>query len=147
MQGYLHKPDMTAQAIRDGWYVTGDIANLDEDGFITITDRLSRFSKIAGEMVPHIRVEEAIRQVLGTDEQGGVVAGVPDPTRGERLVVIHPPLPIPTAELWQKLNSCGLPKLWVPARDSFFEVPELPYLGSGKLDLKRIKEIARELAS
>jgi acyl-[acyl-carrier-protein]-phospholipid O-acyltransferase/long-chain-fatty-acid--[acyl-carrier-protein] ligase len=146
MQGYLHKPDMTAQSIRDGWYVTGDIANLDEDGFITITDRLSRFSKIAGEMVPHIRVEEAIRQVLGTDDQGGVVASVPDPTRGERLVVIHPPLPIPAEELWQKLNASGLPKLWVPGRDAFFEVPELPYLGSGKLDLKRIKELAREFA-
>jgi acyl-[acyl-carrier-protein]-phospholipid O-acyltransferase/long-chain-fatty-acid--[acyl-carrier-protein] ligase len=147
MQGYFGKPDMTAQAIRDGWYVTGDIANLDDDGFITITDRLSRFSKIGGEMVPHIRIEQTIRQILGTDDQGGVVAGVPDPTRGERLVVIHPPLPMPTEELWQKLNASGLPKLWVPSRDSFFEVSELPYLGTGKLDLRRIKEMARELAS
>jgi acyl-[acyl-carrier-protein]-phospholipid O-acyltransferase/long-chain-fatty-acid--[acyl-carrier-protein] ligase len=146
MQGYLGKPELTAQVLRDGWYVTGDIAQLDEDGFITITDRLSRFSKIAGEMVPHIRVEEAIRAALATEEQGAVVTGVPDPTRGERLVVIHTPLPIPVVELWQKLNSSGLPKLWVPARDSFYEVTELPYLGTGKLDLRRIKEIARELA-
>jgi len=146
MQGYLGKPEMTAQVIRDGWYVTGDIANLDEEGFITITDRLSRFSKIGGEMVPHIRIEETIRQVLGTDDQSAVVAGVPDPTRGERLVVIHTPLPISTEELWQRLNASGMPKLWVPSRDSFFEVAEFPYLGSGKLDLRRIKEIAREFA-
>jgi acyl-[acyl-carrier-protein]-phospholipid O-acyltransferase/long-chain-fatty-acid--[acyl-carrier-protein] ligase len=144
MQGYLGKPELTRQAIRNGWYVTGDIAHLDEDGFITITDRLTRFSKIAGEMVPHIRVEEAIRSALATEEQGAVVTGVPDPARGERLVVLHPPLPITVDALWQKLNVSGLPKLWVPSRDSFFEVSELPYLGTGKLDLQRIKVMARE---
>jgi acyl-[acyl-carrier-protein]-phospholipid O-acyltransferase/long-chain-fatty-acid--[acyl-carrier-protein] ligase len=146
MLGYLGKPDLTAQVIKDGWYVTGDIANLDDDGFITITDRLTRFSKIAGEMVPHIRVEEAIRGVLGTEDQGAVVTGVPDPSRGERLVVIHPPLPIAVETLWQKLNGSELPKLWIPGRDSFFEVSELPYLGTGKLDLQRIKALAREHA-
>jgi acyl-[acyl-carrier-protein]-phospholipid O-acyltransferase/long-chain-fatty-acid--[acyl-carrier-protein] ligase len=146
MMGYLGKPELTEKVIRNGWYVTGDIAHLDEDGFITITDRLSRFSKIGGEMVPHIRVEEAIRAALGTEDQGAVVTGVPDPTRGERLVVIHARLPIEPDELWQKLNGSGLPKLWVPARDSFFEVAELPYLGSGKLDLQRVKELARERA-
>ncbi len=54
MAGYLNQPDRTAEVLRDGWYVTGDIATMDEDGFITITDRLSRFSKIGGEMVPHL---------------------------------------------------------------------------------------------
>ena len=112
---------------------------------ITITDRLSRFSKIGGEMVPHIRIEAAVREILATDEQGVAVVGVPDPSRGERLVVLHPPLPVPVDQLWGKLNDSGLPKLWVPARDSFFEVPELPYLGSGKLDLQRIKQMALEL--
>jgi acyl-[acyl-carrier-protein]-phospholipid O-acyltransferase/long-chain-fatty-acid--[acyl-carrier-protein] ligase len=147
MLGYLGKPELTAQVLRDGWYVTGDIVQLDEDGFITITDRLSRFSKIGGEMVPHIRVEEAIRSAIGTEEQGAVVTAVPDPSRGERLVVIHTALPIKADELWQKLNGSGLPKLWVPARDSFFEVTDLPYLGTGKLDLRRIKEMARELVN
>jgi acyl-[acyl-carrier-protein]-phospholipid O-acyltransferase/long-chain-fatty-acid--[acyl-carrier-protein] ligase len=146
MMGYLGKPELTAQVLRDGWYATGDIAQLDEDGFITITDRLSRFSKIGGEMVPHIRVEEAIRSAMGTEEQGAVVTAVPDPSRGERLVVIHTALPIEVNELWQRLNGSGLPKLWVPARDAFFEVSDLPYLGTGKLDLRRIKEMARELA-
>ena len=145
--GYFEDDVATAAALEDGWYATGDIAQLDEDGFITITDRLSRFSKIGGEMVPHIRVEEAIRSAIGTEEQGAVVTGVPDPSRGERLVVIHTALPMKADELWQKLNGSGLPKLWVPARDSFFEVSDLPYLGTGKLDLRRIKEIARELAN
>jgi acyl-[acyl-carrier-protein]-phospholipid O-acyltransferase/long-chain-fatty-acid--[acyl-carrier-protein] ligase len=146
MQGYWRRPDLTAEALRDGWYVTGDIAHLDEDGFITITDRLSRFSKIAGEMVPHIRVEEAIRKILDTDEQTAVVTGVPDSTRGERLIVLHTALPISVEELWKRLNESGLPKLWVPSRDAFHQVAEFPYLGSGKLDMRRIKELAREFA-
>ena len=65
MQGYLGRDDLTANAIRDGWYVTGDIGLLDEDGFLKITGRLSRFSKIGGEMVPHGRVEEALHQAIG----------------------------------------------------------------------------------
>ena len=69
MQGYLDRAEATAEVIKDGWYVTGDLAKLDEDGFITITDRLSRFSKIAGEMVPHQRIEEEIQSVLDTTER------------------------------------------------------------------------------
>ena len=65
MLGYLGQPELTAQAFRGDWYVTGDIASIDEDGFIRITDRLSRFSKIAGEMVPHMRIEEVIDGYLG----------------------------------------------------------------------------------
>ena len=64
MQGYLGDPVRTAEVLRDGWYVTGDIACIDEAGFIRITDRLSRFSKIAGEMVPHMKVEEEIQALL-----------------------------------------------------------------------------------
>jgi acyl-[acyl-carrier-protein]-phospholipid O-acyltransferase/long-chain-fatty-acid--[acyl-carrier-protein] ligase len=84
MVGYLGQPELTAQAMRDGWYVTGDIAAIDEDGFIKITDRLSRFSKIGGEMVPHMKVEEMINSVLG-DGAAAVIA-VADEQKGERLV-------------------------------------------------------------
>ena len=87
MAGYLNAPDRTAEVIRDGWYVTGDIAKLDEDGFIFITDRLSRFSKIGGEMVPHVRVEDAINAILG--EAAAVVTAVPDESKGERLVAFY----------------------------------------------------------
>ena len=89
MQGYLGKPEKTAEVLQDGWYITGDIATEDEDGFLTITDRLSRFSKIGGEMVPHIKVEEKLHELAGATEQKFVVTAVPDGKKGERLVVLH----------------------------------------------------------
>jgi acyl-[acyl-carrier-protein]-phospholipid O-acyltransferase/long-chain-fatty-acid--[acyl-carrier-protein] ligase len=145
MQGYLGRPKLTEEVIRDGWYVTGDIARFDEDGFITITDRLSRFSKIGGEMVPHQKVEDQLHEIVGTSERQFVVTAVPDESRGERLVVLHLPLNgTDTRQLWQQLSSRGLPNLWVPRERDFFTVPELPVLGSGKVDLKKVKEIALE---
>ena len=90
MAGYLDEPEKTHQAIwEDGWYITGDVAQLDEDGFITITDRLSRFSKIAGEMVSHVHLEEALHRALGSLEQRLVVTSVSDEQKGERFVVLH----------------------------------------------------------
>ncbi len=80
MLGYLGQPEKTAEVIRDGWYVTGDIACLDDDGFMRITDRLSRFSKIAGEMVPHLKIEEAIQPIIG--EFACAVTGSPRRTEG-----------------------------------------------------------------
>jgi acyl-[acyl-carrier-protein]-phospholipid O-acyltransferase/long-chain-fatty-acid--[acyl-carrier-protein] ligase len=92
MAGYLNRPDLTAEVMRDGWYVTGDVALIDDDGFIKITGRESRFSKIGGEMVPHGKIEEVLNQVIGVDEEVGLkaaVTAVPDPKKGECLVVIH----------------------------------------------------------
>jgi acyl-[acyl-carrier-protein]-phospholipid O-acyltransferase/long-chain-fatty-acid--[acyl-carrier-protein] ligase len=142
MKGYLNRPELTAEVMRGGWYVTGDIARIDEDGFITITDRLSRFSKVGGEMVPHGRVEEEIEKILDVEELLVAVAGVPDPKRGERLVVLHRKLPLSVEELHGKLAGSELPKLWVPRKDDFFEVEEIPVLGTGKVDLKGIKQLA-----
>jgi acyl-[acyl-carrier-protein]-phospholipid O-acyltransferase/long-chain-fatty-acid--[acyl-carrier-protein] ligase len=146
MKGYLEQPAATAQVMRDGWYVTGDVAVIDADGFIRITDRLSRFSKIGGEMVPHLGVEEAILTVLaGTDDvQPLAVTGVPDTRKGERLVVVHTGLGKPVAQVIQELAQAGLAPLWIPAPDSFVEVEELPVLGTGKLDLRKLKQIATE---
>jgi acyl-[acyl-carrier-protein]-phospholipid O-acyltransferase/long-chain-fatty-acid--[acyl-carrier-protein] ligase len=146
MQGYLDRPDLTAKAVRDGWYCTGDIARLDGEGFITITGRQSRFSKIGGEMVPHLNVEEAVNAELGAadGELLAVVTAVPDRVKGERLIVFHLPTKQEPRELVRRLGQRGLPNLWVPAADSFAEIGELPMLGSGKLDLRRLQEMALE---
>jgi acyl-[acyl-carrier-protein]-phospholipid O-acyltransferase/long-chain-fatty-acid--[acyl-carrier-protein] ligase len=142
MIGYLCEPQLTEQAFRDGWYVTGDIASIDEDGFIRITDRVSRFSKVGGEMVPHLKVEEAINRVLG--ETASVITAIPDEQKGERLVALYAHNGIAPEELWNKLNETDLPKLWIPKRDSFFRVPSIPVLGSGKVDLKMARKIAQQ---
>jgi acyl-[acyl-carrier-protein]-phospholipid O-acyltransferase / long-chain-fatty-acid--[acyl-carrier-protein] ligase len=142
MQGYLGRPDKTAEVLRDGWYVTGDIAAVDEDGFLQITDRLSRFSKIGGEMVPHIKIEEKLHELAGTTEQTFVVAGVPDEKKGERLVVLHKLAPEQLQPCLEKLAQCDLPNLWKPRADQFFHIDALPYLGTGKLDLRQARDIA-----
>jgi acyl-[acyl-carrier-protein]-phospholipid O-acyltransferase / long-chain-fatty-acid--[acyl-carrier-protein] ligase len=145
MKGYLNKPEATRAVIRDGWYVTGDLARFDRDGFLTITDRLARFSKIGGEMVPHQKIEDELHTILGTTERVCVVTGVPDERRGERLVVLHTPVDgMNLHHLWQQLSDRGLPNLWVPAERDFVQIPEMPVLGSGKVDLKRVKQIAHE---
>jgi acyl-[acyl-carrier-protein]-phospholipid O-acyltransferase/long-chain-fatty-acid--[acyl-carrier-protein] ligase len=145
MKGYLNRPDATAQVIKDGWYITGDLAKYDEDGFITITDRLSRFSKIGGEMVPHQKIEDEVHEILGTNERVCVVTGVPDERKGERLVVLHTPFQqMGLHQVWEKLNDRGLPNLWVPGERDFIEISEMPVLGTGKVDLKKIKELAQE---
>jgi len=147
MMGYLGDPEKTREVIRDGWYVTGDIAKLDEDGFITITDRLSRFSKIAGEMVPHIQVEDALHKALGSAEPRLVVTSVPDEQKGEKLVVLHTPLEVSVDDLLKGLRETNLPKLWLPRKENFFQIDALPTLGSGKMDLTRVKETAKKLAT
>jgi len=144
MNGYLGRDDLTATAMRDGWYVTGDIATLDEDGFLTITDRLARFSKIGGEMVPHGRVEEALQQASGSDVQVFAVTGIPDERKGERLAVLHTWDEARIPGILEKLSADGLPNLFIPARNQFVKVDALPVLGTGKLDLRGIKRMAME---
>jgi acyl-[acyl-carrier-protein]-phospholipid O-acyltransferase / long-chain-fatty-acid--[acyl-carrier-protein] ligase len=128
------------------WYCTGDVAALDEDGFLQITDRLNRFSKIGGEMVPHIKIEEKLHELAGATEQTFVVAGLPDEKKGERLVVLHK-LPDETlTACLEKLAQSDLPNLWKPRADQFFRVEQFPLLGTGKLDLRKVKELAAQLA-
>jgi acyl-[acyl-carrier-protein]-phospholipid O-acyltransferase/long-chain-fatty-acid--[acyl-carrier-protein] ligase len=146
MKGYLGRPDKTAEVIHDGWYVTGDIASLDEDGFLTITDRLSRFSKIGGEMVPHIKVEEKLHELAGATEQTFVVTGVPDGKKGERLVVLHTLPEEKLKECLEKLPQADLPNLWLPRTNQFFHVDALPQLGTGKLDLRKVRELAAQFS-
>lgn len=144
MKGYLGRADLTADVMRDGWYITGDIAKIDDDGFVTITDRLSRFSKIGGEMVPHGRVEEALHQAAGADTQVFAVTGLPDEKKGERLAVLHTLDKADIPGILEKLSATGLPNLFIPGKHQFVKVETLPMLGTGKLDLRGIKRIAME---
>ena len=146
MQGYLGRPDLTAEVLREGWYATGDMAALDEDGFLQITDRLSRFSKIGGEMVPHLRVEDKLHELAGGSEPLFVVTGVPDDKKGERLVVLHKLGRAQAAEFFAMLPQLDLPNLWKPRADQFFHVEALPTLGTGKLDLRKIRELALQFS-
>ncbi|HSM85888.1 MAG TPA: AMP-binding protein [Candidatus Limnocylindrales bacterium] len=147
MQGYLGRPDKTAEVLKDGWYITGDIASVADDGFLTITDRLSRFSKIGGEMVPHIKVEEKLHELADSTEQVFMVSAAPDEKKGERLVVLHTLEEEQLAPVLQKLAESDLPALWKPRKDQFFRVDALPYLGTGKLDLRSLKTQASALAA
>ena len=147
MQGYLGRPEKTAEVLRDGWYTTGDIAAIDEDGFLQITDRLSRFSKIGGEMVPHIKVEEKLHELAGVTEQTFVVAGVPDEKKGERLIVLHKLSNEKLQPCLEKLAQSDLPNLWKPRADAFMRVETFPLLGTGKLDLRKVKDLASQFSS
>jgi acyl-[acyl-carrier-protein]-phospholipid O-acyltransferase/long-chain-fatty-acid--[acyl-carrier-protein] ligase len=146
MKEYLNRPEKTAEVLRDGWYNTGDIATMDEDGFVRITDRLTRFSKIGGEMVPHIKIEDKLHEISGSMEQIFAVTAIPDERKGERLIVLHT---LPNERLQEclaQLSKSDLPALWKPRPDQFVHVDSLPYLGTGKLDLRRLKEIAAGVA-
>lgn len=144
MLGYLGQAEKTAEVLRDGWYVTGDIAAIDEDGFIRLVDRLARFSKIGGEMVPHQRIEEAIHTLLG--EEACVVTAIPDDRKGEALVVLYTRMDMAPQTLWQKLLQTDLPRLWLPKREHYFLVEALPRLATGKMDLQRARRLAIDQA-
>jgi acyl-[acyl-carrier-protein]-phospholipid O-acyltransferase/long-chain-fatty-acid--[acyl-carrier-protein] ligase len=146
MKGYLGRPAETAKVLHDGWYVTGDIAMIDEDGFVEITDRLSRFSKIGGEMVPHIKVEEKLHELAHAQDQVFVVTSGPDEKKGERLLVLHTLDEQHLKDCLEHLDQTGLPNLWIPRPQAFFRVEAIPFLGTGKLDLRRIRELAQQLA-
>ena len=145
MLGYLGQPEKTAQALHEGWYNTGDIGILDEDGFLKITDRLARFSKIGGEMVPHGKIEEAVQQATGGEPC--CVTGIPDERKGERIAVLYTAAGISEAELWQVLAATELPKLWLPKREDIHHVDTLPTLGSGKMDFRSVRTLAIERAA
>jgi acyl-[acyl-carrier-protein]-phospholipid O-acyltransferase/long-chain-fatty-acid--[acyl-carrier-protein] ligase len=142
MQGYLGQPEATALVLIDGWYTTGDIGYVDSDGFLTITDRASRFSKIAGEMVPHVGVESAIMEVAAVDEHHVAVTCVPDAKHGERLMVLYTDLGAPPAEIYARLTSGPIPKVWIPSARDFIHVDAIPITATGKVDLRQIREIA-----
>jgi acyl-[acyl-carrier-protein]-phospholipid O-acyltransferase/long-chain-fatty-acid--[acyl-carrier-protein] ligase len=144
MQGYLGREDLTAAVFHDGWYVTGDMGLRDPDGFLKITGRLTRFSKIGGEMVPHERVEEALHEAVGADGREFAVTAVPDAHKGEQLAVLHTGGADRAQAALAKLPALGLPNLFIPRRDHLIKVDSLPILGTGKVDLRAAKRMAEE---
>jgi len=143
-EGYLNDPERTADVLRDGWFKTGDIGRFDEDGFLYIEGRLSRFSKIGGEMVPHEAIEQKIIDLLelsGKDERIIAIVGVTDEAKGE-VVVLLSAIDVDIAQLRDKLRDAGVPNLWIPKRVQ--RVESIPVLASGKLDLKKCQELANE---
>jgi acyl-[acyl-carrier-protein]-phospholipid O-acyltransferase/long-chain-fatty-acid--[acyl-carrier-protein] ligase len=146
MKGYLNDPQKTAEVIKDGWYVTGDISIIDADGFIAITDRAARFSKIGGEMVPQIKVEEEIHNAANANEHFAIVTSVPDEKRGERLAVLYKGDP-DIDKILSEMRNKGLPKLWIPKKENFYKVESFPVLGTGKTDLKGVKTLAEKLTA
>ncbi len=145
MKGYLQLPEKTAEVLHDGWYNTGDIVSVDEDGFVTIHDRLSRFSKIGGEMVPHTKVEEAVQTGLQTQEQMVAVTGIPEEKKGEKLVMLYVKDKVDPDRLHEILSRSDLPNLYIPKRENLLPVEEIPRLGSGKIDIMRIRQMALEI--
>ena len=143
-EGYLNDPERTADVLRDGWFKTGDIGRFDEDGFLYIEGRLSRFSKIGGEMVPHEVIEQKIIDLLelsGKDERIIAIVGVTDEAKGE-VVVLLSAIDVDIAQLRDKLRDAGVPNLWIPKRVQ--RVESIPVLASGKLDIKKCQELANE---
>ncbi len=145
MKGYLNEPEKTHEVIRDGWYVTGDIARMNRNGFITITGRLSRFSKIAGEMVPHELVEREINNLLRPEDRLVAVCGATDLQKGEKLLVFYTDTRrLAPEEVVRRLRERDIPNLWIPRQENFIHVEHLPLLGSGKLDLAALRKMAEQ---
>lgn len=145
MRGYLGREDLNRKKLFEGWYSTGDMARVDADGFITLTGRMEQFAKIAGEMIPLETIDDAMHKVIGSTERILAIAHVPDPKRGERLIVLYMPVPgMNLRDVLKKLPERGIPNLWIPDERDCYAIPELPVLGSGKLDLKRLRDIALE---
>lgn len=144
MSGYLSNHHSTERAFRDGWFITGDLGFIDDDGFLTITGRESQFSKIAGEMVPHLAVEEIISRLAGCTDQTVCVTSRSDDKRGEALVVVYSDLnSLTPAEVVTRMKKSDTCRLWIPETDDFIKISEMPHLRNGKLDLRRIKELAQ----
>ena len=142
-QGYLNNPEKTKEVFsNDGWFITGDLGRIDEDGFLFIEGRLSRFSKIGGEMVSHEFVENMVTEIISGDKNtvGEIlcaITGIADEAKGESLVLLTA-VEIDLKSLGEKMRTKGVPNLWIPKQIKL--VDQIPVLGTGKLDLRKIKE-------
>lgn len=142
--GYLDDSKKTAEALKDGWYATGDLVRIDEEGFLFIQGRLARFSKIGGEMIPHGAVEEGVAKALNLPPDGELKIAVTErscPKKGEELVLVST-VDIEMESLRKQLAEAGLANLWIPK--VLKRVDAIPVLATGKLDIQAIKKLAAE---
>lgn len=141
--GYLNDEARTAEAKQGDWFITGDLARFDADGFLYIEGRLSRFSKVGGEMVPHGTIEEALVRaydLVDTEVPLVAVAGRPDEAKGELLVLLTA-IDLEPADIREKLTAAGLPNLWIPKHVKRVKI--IPMLATGKLDLRAVSVLAQ----
>jgi len=145
MKGYLNSPEKTESVIveKDGvrWYKSGDKGKLDEDGFLTILDRYSRFAKLGGEMVSLGAVESKISQVIDNHEIEIIAVALPDQSKGEKLVLLLAG-EVDLDALKSQIRGSGLNPLMMPKE--YFCVAEIPKFGSGKADFAGAKKLALE---
>jgi acyl-[acyl-carrier-protein]-phospholipid O-acyltransferase/long-chain-fatty-acid--[acyl-carrier-protein] ligase len=145
MLGYLNEPEKTAEVLVEiggrYWYKSGDKGHLDEDGFLTIVDRYSRFAKIGGEMVSLAAVENAIYSVIDDDSVECIAMNIADGKKGERIMLIYTGN-IDSEDFRHKMLSSNVLALLLPAE--YIHVDNLPKLGSGKTDLVLARRIAIE---
>lgn len=158
MQGYLNQPEKTDSVIKTidqtRWYITGDKGKLDEDGFLTIEDRYSRFAKIGGEMVPLGKLEQALQTLLPQLEESDtdssdsstpvpelIAVNLPDAAKGEKIVVLTTS-PLNNDSVRTAIAEAGLPTLANP--NKIIDVESIPKLGSGKTNFGEAKRLAEE---
>ena len=147
MQGYLNNPEATGKVMINGYYNTGDIAKMDEAGYVFICGRLSRFSKISGEMVPHEMVEQIIHEICRSESRIAAVGSIADKVKGEVLAVLYlSDLPYSPEQIVEQMREYNIPNLWIPKTIHFYQVEQLPMLGSGKLDLAHLREILNKIS-
>ena len=143
--GYLDSPEETNQVLdKDGWFRTGDLGRVDDHGYLFVEGRLSRFSKIGGEMVPHEKIEREVMEFLGAkqeEDQVCAIVGVEDQAKGEQLVLLTT-RSIEAKDLRVHLSARGFPNLWIPK--IIRQVSDIPTLSTGKMDLRKIRELAVE---
>ncbi|WP_295884245.1 acyl-[ACP]--phospholipid O-acyltransferase [uncultured Thiohalocapsa sp.] len=143
MKGYLDDPERTTAAVveLDGqrWYKTGDKGHLDADGFLTIVDRYSRFAKLGGEMVSLGAVEARVRRALGRAELELCAVALPDPKKGERVVLLLA-ADLDPDQVRTTLLEAGMEPLLLPA--AVLAVKAVPKLGSGKTDFAAARRLA-----
>ena len=138
MLGYQTEKDVNKEDFDNGWYNTGDVAFVDDDGFLFILGRLKRFAKIAGEMISLAQVENFPKKLW--PENHSAVCNIKDQNKGEALILLTDNNKADLGELTKFMKDDGQSSLYFPKKMKI--INEFPILGSGKIDFKKLQELA-----